>query len=32
LDEISLPRIALPKGYQPKEMNLLIQGICNNCK
>jgi Fur family ferric uptake transcriptional regulator len=32
LDEISLPRITLPKGYQPKEMNLLIQGICNNCK
>ena len=31
IDEISLPKIILPSGYQPKEMNLLVQGICKNC-
>lgn len=29
--EIEIPPIKLPKGYKPKEVNLLIQGICENC-
>lgn len=31
LEEISIPEIALPKGFQALEKNLLIQGICNHC-
>jgi Fur family ferric uptake transcriptional regulator len=29
--EVEIPLIKLPKGYKPKEVNLLIQGICENC-
>jgi Fur family ferric uptake transcriptional regulator len=29
--EIEIPSIKLPKGYKAKEVNLLIQGICENC-
>jgi Fur family transcriptional regulator, ferric uptake regulator len=28
---IEIPAVKLPKGYKPNEMNLLIQGICENC-
>ncbi|WP_194775106.1 Fur family transcriptional regulator [Pararhodonellum marinum] len=31
IEEISLPNIALPKGYKSKEVNVLVQGICNKC-
>ena len=29
--DIEIPHVKLPKGYQPKEVNLLIQGTCQNC-
>jgi Fur family transcriptional regulator, ferric uptake regulator len=29
---VEIPDIRLPKGYQPSEINLLIQGICENCQ
>ena len=29
--DIEVPAIKLPKGYKPKEINLLIQGICVSC-
>jgi Fur family ferric uptake transcriptional regulator len=29
--QIEIPPVKLPKGYKPKEVNLLIQGICENC-
>lgn len=29
--QIEIPGIKLPKGYQPKELNLLIQGVCDKC-
>jgi Fur family ferric uptake transcriptional regulator len=29
--EVEIPSVKLPKGYKPKEVNLLIQGICENC-
>ena len=32
LEEISLPKVSLPKGYELREMSLLIQGVCNKCK
>ena len=28
---VEIPAVKLPKGYQPDEMNLLIQGICDRC-
>jgi Fur family ferric uptake transcriptional regulator len=28
---VDIPAINLPKGYVPKEVNLLIQGTCQNC-
>lgn len=31
IEEISLPKINLPEGYQAKEMNLLVQGVCKYC-
>ncbi|WP_375584604.1 Fur family transcriptional regulator [Cyclobacterium xiamenense] len=31
LEEIALPKLRLPRGYKPREMSLLIQGICKNC-
>ena len=32
LDEIKVPSLVLPKGFQLKEMNLLLQGICASCQ
>jgi Fur family ferric uptake transcriptional regulator len=32
MDEVEVPPIKLPKGYQAKEVNLLIQGLCNKCQ
>jgi Fur family ferric uptake transcriptional regulator len=29
--QAELPTIKLPKGYQPNEINVLIQGICERC-
>ncbi|MDL5045842.1 transcriptional repressor [Oscillatoria amoena NRMC-F 0135] len=29
--EVEVPDIKLPKGYQPGEINLLIQGVCAKC-
>jgi len=29
--QVEIPGIKLPKGYQAKEVNLLIQGVCDNC-
>jgi Fur family ferric uptake transcriptional regulator len=31
IEEISLPKITLPKGYINKEANLLVTGICSEC-
>jgi Fur family ferric uptake transcriptional regulator len=28
---IDIPSVKLPKGYVPKEVNLLMQGTCPNC-
>jgi Fur family ferric uptake transcriptional regulator len=32
MDDVAVPGIKLPKGYQAEEFNLLIQGICNKCQ
>ena len=31
LENISLPVVKLPEGFRKKEMNLLVQGICDKC-
>ncbi len=29
--DVEIPPVKLPKGYKAKELNVLIQGICENC-
>ncbi len=29
--QVEIPRVNLPGGYQAKEINLLIQGVCGHC-
>ena len=29
--DVEIPSVKLPKGYKPSELNLLIQGVCDNC-
>ena len=31
LDQVIIPAVHLPNGYSRKEMNLLIQGVCQDC-
>ncbi len=31
LDEIPMPAIKLPSGYQVEEWNMLLQGVCADC-
>lgn len=31
LNDVIIPTISLPKGFEAKEFNLLIQGLCKNC-
>ena len=31
LEDIKLPQIKLPSGFEKKEMNLLVQGVCEKC-
>lgn len=32
LDEVTTPEIKLPKGYSPEHIEVVINGICKNCK
>jgi Fur family ferric uptake transcriptional regulator len=32
LESVTIPQVALPKGFLIKEMNLLIQGRCDKCQ
>ncbi|MDQ1086474.1 Fur family transcriptional regulator [Siphonobacter sp. SORGH_AS_1065] len=32
LDHVKIPSLALPEGYKRQEINLLVQGICPDCK
>lgn len=31
IESITLPEITLPKGFKKREMNLLVQGVCDKC-
>ncbi|MFS0489062.1 Fur family transcriptional regulator [Leadbetterella byssophila] len=32
LEKHLIPKMQLPEGYQQEEVNILVQGICPNCK
>lgn len=32
LDEVSIPNVNLPKGFVKKEINMVVNGICNSCQ
>jgi len=32
LDETAIPQIRLPKGYQSLQVNVVVNGICRECK
>lgn len=32
LEEVKIPAINLPIGYQANEVNILMQGVCKNCQ
>lgn len=32
LDEVTTPEIKLPKGYMPEQIEVVINGVCKNCK
>lgn len=32
MESVTIPQVALPKGFSIKEMNLLIQGLCSKCQ
>ena len=29
--DVDIPRLKLPQGFRSREVNLLIQGVCQNC-
>jgi Fur family ferric uptake transcriptional regulator len=31
IEGVAIPVIRLPKGFHPMEMNLLVQGVCDQC-
>lgn len=32
LDEVIIPNVNLPKGFSKKEINMVVNGICNVCQ
>ncbi len=32
LEDVHIPKITLPEGFSKEESNLLIQGVCGNCR
>ena len=32
LDEVTTPDIKLPKGYAPEQIEVVISGVCRNCR
>lgn len=32
LDNVSIPEVKLPKGFSQKQTDVVISGICNECK
>lgn len=32
LDETTIPQIPLPKGYKSRQINILVNGVCKECR
>lgn len=32
LDDVLVPEVKLPKGFQPHQSNMVVNGICGDCK
>ncbi len=32
LDDVSVPHVKLPKGFTPQHTEMVVNGICGNCK
>lgn len=32
LDEVTIPQIQLPKGFQPKQVEMIVSGKCDACE
>jgi Fur family ferric uptake transcriptional regulator len=32
LDEVTVPTVKLPKGFSPKHAEMVVNGICGDCK
>lgn len=32
LDKINVPKVTIPKGFLTKQVNVLVNGVCKNCK
>ncbi len=32
LEEVTVPKVKLPKGFKPKHSEMVVNGICDDCK
>ena len=32
LDDVTVPEVKLPKGFKPKRAEMVVNGICDDCK
>lgn len=32
LDDITIPEVKLPKGFKPKHAEMMVSGVCDDCK
>jgi Fur family transcriptional regulator, ferric uptake regulator len=32
LDDVTVPEVKLPRGFQPSEVQMIISGVCKNCQ
>ena len=32
LDDVTIPEVKLPKGFAPKHAEMMVSGICDDCK
>jgi Fur family ferric uptake transcriptional regulator len=32
LDDVTVPEVKLPRGFQPSKSEMIVSGLCNECK
>ena len=32
LDDVTVPKVKLPKGFKPSQSAMIVKGLCNDCK